>query len=650
MRIGEFYRSRLIDSSLVYAQTANELSNKIDFLKGKAASTRLLGFLAYQKGDYKKTLEFYQTSLTFYKELKDPYNIGKLTYLVGVAYTHLGDYKTAQNNFFASLAIFEKNNFKIDAADALIGISNIFGRLNNIDQENEYLLKALKIKEEMKDDYGLAAIYLNFGRVLVKQNKMDEAIEYTKKSLEISERLKNVKSQINATGNIGSLYSLKGDYKNGLKYFLKCAGLAEGVNDRGALSNIYGNLGQLYSEVKQIDKAKMYLEKALDMSIESGDVDQVKLNYNALYEHYMSVKDYKSAVMYLKEYVKVKDSLITESTAFQLNELQTKYDTDKKEKEIALLNKDKELQTTQIKQQKIINYAIVFGLLIVCVFSILLFNRLSVTRKQKALIEVQKKEVEIKSEIIEEKQKEILDSIHYAKRIQDALLSHQEMLDQNVKSNVIFFKPKDIVSGDFYWATKKDDLFYLAVCDSTGHGVPGAFMSLLNINFLNEAINEKNITEPNQVFNYVRERLVNSISKEGQQDGFDGILLCLNKRTGKLSYSAAHNAPVVIRDGIVNELAKDKMPVGKGERLNSFACHDIQLESNDTLFLYTDGYADQFGGPDGKKFLYKRMNDLLSTLNLNESSTCKEKLSQTFASWKGQLEQVDDVLVIGIKI
>jgi serine phosphatase RsbU (regulator of sigma subunit) len=646
----EFHKNATVDSARIFLDQAFKLSTNTNYIRGLAYSERLIGYFEYRNADYNKTLEHYERSLKLFEKLHDQANIGRLTYFIGIATVYLGDYKKALTQFFKALEICEKAGAKNSAADALVGIANVYGRLNQYDKEYEFNMKALKVKEELKDEYGIAAIYINLGKALLKQDKFDEAVDYTKKAIAISERSNNVKWQINGYGNLGAMYSQRRDFKNGLRYMNKCLSLAEAINDKASLGILYDNIGRLHSELGHHDQAQNFYSKALNLAMETHDLEQIKNTYYSFYEYSMDKKDYKNAVTYLKEYIKWKDTLLNQDNTSQLNELQTKYDTDKKEKEIALLNKDKELQNTQIAQQKTINYSIIIGLLVVCVFSILLFNRLKLTRKQKALIELQKKEVEVKSEIIEEKQKEILDSIHYAKRIQNTLLSHGDALNENINSNFIFFKPKDIVSGDFYWVTKKDNLFYLAVCDSTGHGVPGAFMSLLNINFLNEAINEKNITEPNEVFNYVRERLINSVSKEGQQDGFDGILLCLDKKSGKLSYSAAHNAPVIIRNGVVKELAKDKMPVGKGEKKNSFTSHELQLEANDTLYLYTDGYADQFGGPNGKKFLYKRMNELLASLDLGDTSKCLQELSQTFDSWKGELEQVDDVLVIGIKV
>lgn len=264
-------------------------------------------------------------------------------------------------------------------------------------------------------------------------------------------------------------------------------------------------------------------------------------------------------------------------------------------------------------------------------------------------------EVVQQKDIIEHKQKEILDSIQYAKRIQQTILAHDDFLKKYLPEHFVLFKPKDIVSGDFYWATKPvffpkgKEQFYLAVCDSTGHGVPGAFMSLLNIAFLNEAINEKKITAPHEVFNHVRKRLISSVSKDGAQDGMDGILLCLDLAHRSVIYSAAHNRPILIRNGEIVEHPADKMPIGMGVRSDTFTVHTIQVQPGDSLYLYTDGYADQFGGAKGKKFKYKNLNDLLLSNCQRSPNEQREILDRTFEEWKGELEQIDDVCLIGLR-
>ncbi len=303
---------------------------------------------------------------------------------------------------------------------------------------------------------------------------------------------------------------------------------------------------------------------------------------------------------------------------------------------------------------------------------IYLLNLFTVFMATVSVVFIFKTELSDSREKLTEKNKEITDSINYAKRIQYTLLAHDQFLSKYLPGHFVLFKPKDIVSGDFYWATERENKFYLAVCDSTGHGVPGAFMSLLNIGFLSEAINEKDIYEPHKVLNHVRNRLIDSISKDGGKDGMDAILMSLefrdkssekgqdstqnshlstlNSQLSTITYAGANNHPILIRDNRIIELAKDKMPVGKGEHLNSFTLHSIETKPGDMLYLYTDGYADQFGGPKGKKFKYKQLNELLLSISKEPMDKQQQKLNTVFEAWKGNLEQVDDVCIIGIKI
>lgn len=266
-------------------------------------------------------------------------------------------------------------------------------------------------------------------------------------------------------------------------------------------------------------------------------------------------------------------------------------------------------------------------------------------------------EVRKQKDVIEEKQKEIVDSIHYAKRIQSTILPSNDYLAKNLNDFFVLFKPQSIVSGDFYWATRLinknetlSEKFYLAVCDSTGHGVPGAFMSILNISFINEAINEKKIEEPNEILNYVRKRLIKNLSHEGGQDGMDGTLICFDKINNTITYASAHNAPVIVRNNIMIDGFADKMPIGKGIKTDPFTLHKIDFEKGDMLYFYTDGFADQFGGPKGKKFKYKTLNNLLVENSNKSLIEQRQILLETFDNWKGELEQIDDVCVFGVRV
>ena len=264
--------------------------------------------------------------------------------------------------------------------------------------------------------------------------------------------------------------------------------------------------------------------------------------------------------------------------------------------------------------------------------------------------------VEQQKEIVEEKHREITDSINYAERIQRSLLASKMILDENLKDYFVFFQPKDIVSGDFYWASNlSDGSFALVTADSTGHGVPGAIMSILNISCIEKAIESEKLTSPAEILNHTRTKIIQTLkkdgSKEGGKDGMDASLISFDFKNSILTYAAANNPIWIVRENKMLEFAADKMPIGKHDKDTiSFTQHIINLQKNDVVYALTDGIPDQFGGTNGKKFMYKQLKDLLIKISNFSMQEQHETLKLSLNNWKGDLEQVDDILVIGIRI
>jgi serine phosphatase RsbU (regulator of sigma subunit) len=265
-------------------------------------------------------------------------------------------------------------------------------------------------------------------------------------------------------------------------------------------------------------------------------------------------------------------------------------------------------------------------------------------------------EIVAQKEIIEAKNKDITDSILYTRRIQDAVLAAPGSFETHFPDSFIYYQPKDIVSGDFYWFAKKQEKIIVASADCTGHGVPGAFMAMLGSTLLNEIVSEKGITQPAEILNALRLGIINSL-KQGNassdtKDGMDIALICYDKTTGILDYAGAKNPLYIIRNSELIEVKADRFPVGvySKEELQPFTNHSQKIQPNDCLYIFTDGFADQFGGADGKKFKYSQLRQLLVKIHLLEMKDQKTALMNTLESWKGPLEQVDDVLVIGIRL
>lgn len=313
------------------------------------------------------------------------------------------------------------------------------------------------------------------------------------------------------------------------------------------------------------------------------------------------------------------------------------------------------LQKSKIQSQKIIIYLSISILILIAFFGYVLYRLYAKTKRINALLQKKNEEIYEQNQHIARQNKEITDSIVYARRIQHAILPPQEIITQTLSEHFILFKPRDIVSGDYYWMTQIQNKIIITAADCTGHGVPGAFMSLLGITFLHEIVHEKQITQSDKILAELRERIIESLNKTGRtedyKDGMDMALCVIHKDTYTLDYSGAYNPLYIIRDGELIELKADKMPVGLSEKSHdTFTITSYILQSNDCLYMFSDGYVDQFGGPQNRKFMTKQFKELLCLIYHKPMEEQKEILDTTIETWKGTNEQIDDIIVIGLKI
>jgi len=392
-----------------------------------------------------------------------------------------------------------------------------------------------------------------------------------------------------------------------------------------------------------------------EVSVNKSDLKKILGDYKSLEEE----KKAKEELIKSMEDTLVAKSQILDAKMAEYEQVSLRIKEQKEEME--LLDQEMKVKSAQIKASEGIiseqeNVITIIAVLSAVGVILLLFSLRSNNQRRKAnkLLSQQKAEVEKQKHLVDEKQKEILDSINYAKRIQTALMANSKMMSDNLNDHFVYFKPKDIVAGDFYWAARLPDSFIYITADSTGHGVPGAFMSLLNISKLNDAINQK-ITRPDLVLNEVKSGIIRALNPEGSseesKDGMDAILCRLDTRNMKLQYAAANNSFCIIRDKTIINCKADKMPVGKSHDDSSlFTYNEFALQKGDMIYTFTDGYGDQFGGPEGKKFMHKQLRAILVEIAELPVSEQSAVINQRFEAWKGDLEQVDDVLVIGVRV
>jgi serine phosphatase RsbU (regulator of sigma subunit) len=608
--IADVFEETASDSCLYYARKALNISQSINYHKGTGAAYNSIGSYYNGKGEYQLALANFIDGYKVYEKIHNKRAMSNLMNSMGNTYVGINNTKRAFEAYSKSYEIASIDSIKYMMGISSIGLGNIQLLDKRADKALEFFLRAKNIFSTTQNSlYPLSVSYTLIGDALIELDKFDEAFINFNIAIEKLKTLDNSYG-IAATYNVmGKAYLKKGDSDKALDYFLKS-----------------------YS---------IFIERnAFD------DLQNVSLSISNIYKQ---KNDFEKALQYFSSYNNFKDSVFNSTNNKQLLEVEAKYETGKKEQEI-------EVQRLKLKEQTFQRNVLITSVVLIILILILLYNRYNVKRKAHGALSIANHNLEIKNNIIVHKNTEITDSIKYAQRIQNAIFPSMDSLDKWLPQYFVLFNPKDIVSGDFYWATEYNNKFYLAVCDCTGHGVPGAFMSLLNVGFLNEAIKEKNITEPNEILNFVRKRLIESIGSDGQQDGMDAILICLDinstsqKGSRTLTYAAANNEPVLIRDNKLLELPKDKMPVGKGEKTENFTSYSVELQQGDSLYLYTDGYADQFGGPKGKKFKYKPLNNLLLSVSTLEMQKQKMDLLENLNSWKGDLEQVDDICIVGIKM
>jgi serine phosphatase RsbU (regulator of sigma subunit) len=434
--------------------------------------------------------------------------------------------------------------------------------------------------------------------------------------------------------------------------------LCELVGDQINLQSSLTNIGIILQNKGKLDEAENYFIKSLNIATELGSLQKrcnAHYNLSSLYE---AKNNLPNAFEHYKKHISLRDSLASDENTKKIIEQELYFSYQKKATADSVrVNGEKLIVDAQLKQEKTRRFALIGGIVMMFVFVIFLYNRFQVTRKQKSIIEEKEKETTKQNEIIshqkllvEQKQNEIVESITYAKRLQEAILPSQHFINSFVPNNFIFFIPKDVVSGDFYWAEEVNGKFFIAACDSTGHGVPGALVSIVCSNALNRTVNEFQITETGKILDKTRELVLETFSKNNNdvQDGMDISLLCIDKNKKEIFWSGAHNPLWYVQDNILFEIKACKQPIGRTDLPTAFITHKILYKEGTMFYLFTDGFPDQFGGPYGKKFKYKPFENLLLSISSKPVTTQFNLTEQAFNNWKGEHEQVDDVCVIGI--
>lgn len=656
------------DKAIIYAQKAIDIAKDNNNNIKLATSLNRLGAAEKALGNHDKAIMYYNQSIEITNQLlqENPVDLEAKIALVetninkGIVLSAIGKDEEALTIYFNTLKMMEEldnsTSNKLNKNSIFINIGTVFFNKKQLSLATEYYQKALKISEEAKNNNAIAVALGNIGIVYGSKNELDTAAIYFQKQLDLQLKIGDKNSISTALGNLGIVYTMKKNYKKALEYHFRSLDIATEMSDKRIIAYSLQNIGLTYSYLNDVEKAINYLNKSIEVSKKINLKQLLAENYKGIAEVYISSKKYEEASNYLQQFIAINDSLFNERNSKQIAEMQTKYETEKKEQQIAILHKESEIQELSMKKQKAITYSVILGLVLVVLFAIFIFRAWNITKKQKHIISLQKDVVEQKNQELFIKNKQIADSIDYAQNIQQAILPSAEKIEELLPSSFIFFEPRDVVSGDFYWLqrvtnAKNENVVLFAAIDCTGHGVPGAFVSLMAFNFLEKVVNEHGIFTPSEILNELNKEVIQVLRKKEQTSstkyGMDMSLISWNKNTNKIIYSGARNPLYIVTDNQLTQFEANRMSIGTNSDF-MFTQHEVQLHQGDMLYLFTDGYADQKGEGDGKKYYYPPFRKLLEENASKPVDEQKRVIQDTFIGWKGKSQQIDDVLVVGI--
>lgn len=650
-----------LDEAMRFTRMVRSYSEKAGYMKGIGMSLTTEGRVMYRRSKYDSALFVLNKALTIARELKDSSLQSVALLNLGNAYSYMGNHTSAIEYFFKGLAIEEKLKSKEYLQWYFNNIGVVFATQKNYPKGLEYFLKSKNVAESRAYSKSVDLLYNNIGWVYMLLDKKDSALFFLKKSLQLTQKSKDKYTLALCLHNLGELYLRLKQYDKAYQY---CSQSYELSKQQGYRDQMVANLltlGSLQIEQKNYDAAENYLLQGIKLAklIQAKImIKDVSLLIATLYE---KQKSYEKAYNYYEMYANMKDTVLNQENSKRITEMNTKYNTEQKEKEIELMKKNEEIQNLELSkrgyeldQQRSISLSIFIGFLLLMIAALLVYNQYILNKKTNYKLQKAYTLIAEKNALIEKSNAIITDSITYAKNLQDAILPNAKDLVKIFPDDFfVLHRPSHIVSGDFYWCSSQQDKTILVVADCTGHGVPGAFMSMIGNALLNEIVNERKITDPEKIAALLDKRVIDLLHQyenSQQYDGMDISICCIDRHTKELTFTGARHC-MYTYNGRLKKLKGDPYSIGGAQHQHTkkFTSQTLSFEEGARMYFLTDGYCDQSGGTDNKRFTSRQLEALLSQIQHIAMQDQKEKLEQAFESWKGTTKQRDDVLVIGLK-
>jgi serine phosphatase RsbU (regulator of sigma subunit) len=636
------------DSSLYYGHLALQLSGSKHEMKLRSVAFRRIGITYSNLGDVKNAVVNEEESYRLSDSLH--FERGKFLALnnIGVAYLNREFFSNALAYFLRTLPYLEESKDYGNHARVFVNCGIINRSLKNLEKEKYYFLNAGKYAALD----GNSELQINVNSYLCasyrRLNKLDSANYFIERAGALITNDTRPDIAFNYYLTRAQLPAVQEKHKEALGYLQTAEKFASGLSDKVTL---YINFGEQYEHLKAFPEALKYYQLALDLSEKNKMYDNMQYVSEKMAKIYEHQHNLPAFAHMLKRYVMYRDSNETINQKQEILAKQMQFDLERQHVADSIRYEQKETMTkmeldlaeSNLSKERVMRICLIVGLLIIMAFAIFISKRLHITRRQKVIIEDQKKLVDIKN-------REITDSINYARRLQLAILPQISEIQSKLDFS-IFYQPKDIIGGDFYFFDQFGGKIFLAICDCTGHGIPGAIMSVVCHEALSKSIREHKLQDPAQILEKTRTLIIANLNaaEKNIRDGMDCSLLVLDEELSEAAWAGAYN-PLWRHDenGFV-EIKGTKQSVSFHEQLKPFDCTRFKINSGSTFYLFTDGYADQFGGAKGKKYKYASLQNYLLEIQSHSVAEQVQLLETNFTKWKGALEQIDDVSVAILK-
>lgn len=661
-------RTSYPDSTIHYSKISWNFSKEINYAKGIDVALNAIGVGFTQKSEFDSALYYF--SICYENALKrnDLKRMGIVRVNMGNIYGMQDMLMNSLDNMTAGVLLLERAKDTLGVVRAKLNLGVVYRKLDDLEGAMKIYVETLNdaLKYNLPETVALA--YNNIANIYQAENNPDSALYFYRLALPLNIEQSNIQGEARCYQNMAASFQTLDQNDSAFIYSHRALRLQVRIEDAMGIAGSYACLANHHYYTGKLDSAIYYANEILKLHDQIGAYEDQKNAHSVLAKTYEKKGNYKLALQHLILKTNYHDSISSDDNlkALARQEMNYEYqkeketDSIKHSQKILLFEKESENQrviaAAAARRNLIVIVSVVIVLILLTWLAFILYRSNLQQKRNNVLITEQKALVEHQRLSVQEKNAEITDSINYAKRIQTAILPPVKLIKNYLPDSFILYLPKDIVAGDFYWLHTTENKIILAVSDCTGHGVPGALVSVVCHNALTRSVREFNLNSPDLILNKTRELVIETFEKSEDRvnDGMDTSLVTISKNDtqGKveLEFSGANNPLYIIRNGELQEFKGDKQPVGKFDKATPFSLQKIDLHKGDMVFLLSDGYADQFGGPKAKKLKYQSLKDILVANQSLEMEKIQDALKSFFDTWRGSLEQVDDVCIIGFRV